>query len=123
LPAENVVASGTTYGIGGNGSTGTGNVVYPPPSPGQTTAFLTCYDGNGNTKPGATLSFAVVNPSDPSNAYSQTPVTATSNSSGLVQVTLRRLTNYTATAPSGQPVDFTTSNTSTFALPSLLGQF
>lgn len=95
----------------------------PTPTPGQTTAFLTCYDGQGNTKSGVVISFVLTNPASSTDAYSQTPVTATSGAGGLLQVVLRRLTNYTATAPNGQSVDFTTSNTTTFALPNLMGQF
>jgi hypothetical protein len=95
----------------------------PTPTPGQTTAFLTCYDGQGNTKSGVVISFILTNPASSTDAYSQTPVTATSGAGGLLQVVLRRLTNYTATAPNGQSVDFTTSNTTTFALPNLMGQF
>lgn len=127
-PASQVVIStgGGEWQSSGSATLGVTMVavnVVPATQPGQTTAFLTTYDGQGATKSGVTISFVLNNPGASTDAYSQTAVTGTSDSNGLLQVALRRSTNYTATAPSGASVDFTTSNTSTFALPSLLGTY
>lgn len=102
---------------------GTAIAIASPASPGQTTAFLTTRDGQGNPLGGVTLSFGLIDPQAPTDGFDQTAFTAVSGSVGLLQVTLLKNTKYQARVGGGAWITFTTGSSDTFALPEILGNF
>jgi hypothetical protein len=102
---------------------GTALAITPAGSPGQTTAYLTTRDGQGNPLGGVTLTFQLIDPQTATDSYDQTAFTATSDNSALLQVALIKNTRYQARVGGGAWVSFTTGNGLTYALPEVLGTY
>jgi hypothetical protein len=113
-----VSASGTTT------ITLTAVSIPPAADPSQTTAYLTTRDGQGAAKASAVVYFRLKAPAGTADAWDRYDFTATSNGSGSLTVTLARLASYEARlGDRGTWVAFTTTDTSTYALPQILGQY
>lgn len=113
-----VSASGTTT------ITLTAVSIPPAADPSQTTAYLTCRDGQGAAKASAVVYFRLKAPAGTADAWDRYDFSATSNGSGSLTVTLGRLASYEAKlGDRGAWVAFTTTDTSTYALPQILGQY
>ncbi len=103
--------------------TGTAIAITAPTNPSQTTAFLTTRDAQGAALGSVTLTFQLVDPQAVTDSFNQNTFTATSDSSGLLQIALLKSTKYQARVGSGSWVAFTTGYDATFALPEILGAY
>lgn len=101
----------------------TAQTIPAPAAPEQTNAYLTTRDGTGAAKAGVTLKFRLVNPDGTVDAYERVNFTATSDVNGLLQVALKKSSQYEAKLDRGEWIPFTTGSDSTFALPEVLGSF
>lgn len=118
-PATLVVsaAGSTTYSM-------TAVSIPSPPDPTQTTAYLTTYDSTGTAKVGVIINIQMISgPGNPAQSHESDAKQYTSSGASVpnVTATLLRSTVYRAWRGDGRPVEFTTTNTSTFALPETLG--
>lgn len=113
-----IVTTSATFTIAGVAST-----ISPAPSPGQTTAFLTTRDGQGNALANVTVTFQLIDPQLATDSFDQTSFTAASDASGLLQVPLLKSTKYQARVGGGAWVAFTTGSGASFALPEVLGSY
>jgi hypothetical protein len=102
---------------------GTAIAIPAPASPSQTTAFLTTRDGQGAPLSGVTLTFQLVDPQGVTDSFNQTIFTATSDSTGLLQIPLLKSTKYQARVGGGNWVAFTTGYDAAYALPEILGVY
>lgn len=98
------------------------------PGAGQTTAYLTVRDGQGNpVTSGIEFDFQLVNPTSTVDSFNTTTFNATSDDTGLLQVLLQQSTEYQArvtNAPASAPwTVFTTGSASTYPLPKVLGTY
>jgi hypothetical protein len=93
------------------------------PGPAQTTAYLTTRDGQGDPIAGVTLTFALIDPQASADSYDLGTFSATSDSTGLLQVLLRQSSTYQARLAAGPWTTFTTGSASSFALPEILGNY
>jgi len=126
--AHTVAASGSNGNWDGGGSptlslTLAAAVIAAATAPNQTTAYLTTRDGQGNASAAKTLTFALVDADAITDSHDQTAFTATSDSTGLLQVPLRQGTKYQARMSGGSWVAFTTGTAATYALPEVLGTY
>jgi hypothetical protein len=125
-PTSGVLFADTTINVTTSATftiTGTALSITPASAPGQTTAYLTTRDGQGNTLAGVALTFQLIDPQTTTDSYDQTAFTATSDNSALLQVPLIKNTKYQARVGGGTWVAFTTGNGLTYALPEVLGTY
>jgi len=96
--------------------------ITPAADPAQTTAYLTTRTGAGVAKPSVTLTLKLLRgPGDAGSSYDTASLSATSNGSGLLQVTLLREARYAVTRGDGREYQVTTPDASTYELPEHLG--
>lgn len=117
-----VTVAGSTQTVTITGATG-GSGVTPAPDPGQTNAFLTTRDAQGTAVPAISIWFSLIDPQAATDAFDQSPFSATSDGSGLLTVPLRKGSTYEARTAKGKWVPFTTGSAATYALPEVLGLY
>ena len=124
---EGFLYAATSQVVGGAGNIAAAMTqvsIAAPANPAQTTAFLVAHDGKGNVKPGATITFRLVDPTGNSGAYDRRNFSATADGAGLLQVTLMLNSAYQAKHEKGEWVTIAdTGNNGTFALPEILSDF
>lgn len=89
----------------------------------QTSAWLTTRDGQGIALAGVMVTFELLDPVASTDSYNQSPFTATSDATGLLQVLLLRNAQYQARVGSGPWITFTTGTSGVFPLPEVLGSY
>lgn len=123
---SHVPATVTVAGAGNTATTLTAIAITPAADPGQTNAYTYTYDAHGAVEGGVTLTFRLddldAGQEGEAESYPRTTFTATSNGSGLLQVTLRKSTSYKGRRDRGDWIDFTTGSDGTYALPKILGK-
>jgi hypothetical protein len=126
LPAAGTLWADTVITVSGNATftiNGTAITIPAPVDASQTTAYLTTRDGQGNAAGNITLSFQLVDPQQSSDAFDQSTFAATSDDTGLLQISLLQNTQYQARVGGGPWVSFTTGSSGTFPLPEVLGTY
>lgn len=97
--------------------------IAAPASPLKSTAYIYCYDNEINPEVDVTLEVQQRTGVGTSGyAWSTEVQTGTSDSDGLVSFELARLATYRARRQNGTWVEFTVTNTGTYALPECLGK-
>jgi hypothetical protein len=106
-----------------------GGGLAPNPDPTKVNCYFTIRDANMVGRAGVIFTFTLLDPLTNVDAWSQLVTqTATSDSTGLVQITLAVKMRWRCTAPDGKTfIDFTTPASGTFHIPgnpqALVGNF
>lgn len=127
-PAATDKRIGTAQGYWDGGEV-TPAEITPSGNASQSTAYLTTYDGKGNTQASVVITFRLeaLSAEDAGMAPFGGDVagggefTATSDANGLLTVLLIRNATYRARRGHGDEVEFTVPNASTYELPVILG--
>ena len=117
-PTNITVSAPATFSI-----QGTAVVISAPTAPNTTMGYLTTRDGQGNAVPSKTIVFELINPGTGVDSWDQNPFTATSNTSGLLEVQLVQNSQYQGQTPNGDWIPFTTGTGATYELPEILGRY
>lgn len=113
-PTEHNIAENTTITV-----SMTPIVIPEPNNPLLTTGYCYTYDGQGNIVPNVIVSFRLKTAPTNTNSFKDIVFTATSNSNGLLTVTLLREAKYEAWRQGSKAILFTTTNESTYDIQGL----